>query len=379
MKPLSWPWPVYSNVALARVANLIQSGQVNQLVCDTVEALESVWASQFDCDHVIAVTNGTHALELSLMALGIGPGDEVIVPARCFIACATAIMRVGATPVFADVDPRTQGLNRETVAPLINRRTRAILLVHLGGHPASLLADVEWVRQNRLILVEDCSQAVGARYRNQYVGTFGDIACASLCNEKNISAGEGGIVQTSSVRLANKIRQLRNHGQNQHGAGRAGEFIFQRRIPGSNYRLSPLAAALALDHLEQWPELFSRRVAIARACRAALAESPYFEVPEVIPDETPSWYRVYFAIRQDYWPQRSNLISALHKAGIPLASVSCPDVRLEPMFDGKVTREPLPHSRDLGEAMLALPAYPTLSDEDLMRLLDRIKGFRLSS
>lgn len=376
MRAINWSWPDYSDTVIARISSLVKSGRVNQLVCETVESLEQAWARQFDADHVIAVTNGTHALELALMALGIGAGDEVIVPARTFIACATAIMRVGATPVFADVDLRTQGLSRTTVEPLINSRTRAILVVHLGGHPSPLLADVSWVRDRNLYLIEDFSQAVGAQYDGRYLGTFGDVACASLCNEKNISAGEGGIVQTPSSALAVKLRQFRNHGISEPTPGSAGNFIYARRVPGSNYRLSPLAAALALDHVERWPILSRRRAYIAAACRSALGALPYFEVPEILSHETPGWYRVYFFVRSEFRHLRSAWAYDLSNAGIPLASVSCPDVRLEPMFDGRIARSHLPNTRRLGETSLALPAYPSITDDDLATLLARIQKFK---
>jgi len=177
-------WPVFDKAELDAAREVLTSGQVNYWTGGHGRAFEREFAAAAGTTYAVAVANGTVALELALRSLEIGPGHEVIVPAATFIATASAVVRCGATPVIADVDVHTQCLTRETIEPRVTSRTRAIIVVHLAGHPAELAPVLRLAEARKIRVVEDCAQAHGARYFGQPVGSFGDIAAWSFCQDK---------------------------------------------------------------------------------------------------------------------------------------------------------------------------------------------------
>jgi dTDP-4-amino-4,6-dideoxygalactose transaminase len=212
-----------------------------------VERFETEYAAYLGCRHAIGVGTGLSAIELALRAFEIGPGDEVVTPANTFIATVLAIMAVGATPVFVDVDADSYGIDPRAIGAAITSRTKAILPVHLYGQPVDLDAVVTIARRHNLVLIEDAAQAHGARYKGRCAGTFGDAAAFSFYPSKNLGAlGDGGMVTTSDDRAADRLRLLRNYGQ---------RVKYYHAIPGTNSRLDTLQAAvlsIKLAHLDGW-------------------------------------------------------------------------------------------------------------------------------
>lgn len=207
-------WPHYDDDEVAAAAHVLRSGKVNYWTGDECRKFEQEYADHVGVRHAVAVANGTVALELAMEALGIGAGDEVVVTPRTFIASASAVIRQGAKVVFADVDPVSQNITAKTISAVLSDRTRAIIAVHLAGWPCDMDPIMELARGRGIAVIEDCAQAHGATYKGRAVGSLGDVAAFSFCQDKIIStAGEGGMVVMNDDDLWNKIWSLKDHGK----------------------------------------------------------------------------------------------------------------------------------------------------------------------
>jgi dTDP-4-amino-4,6-dideoxygalactose transaminase len=271
-----------------------------------VDALEHELALALDIPHVVAVSSGTDALLVALMALGIGPGDEVIVPTYSFFATAGSVCRVGATPVFVDIDPVTFGIDADATARALSPKTRAILPVHLYGLPCDLDPILALAARTGAAVIEDAAQAIGARYRGRPVGGIGTAGCFSFFPSKNLGAfGDGGFVTTTDAALAAEIRLLRNHG--------AEPKYFHARI-GGNFRLDAIQAAVLrvkLPHLAAWTEARQRNAHRYRELAAEFGFTGRIELPSELDDRTHIYNQ--FVIRG---PERDALRAHLTARGI---------------------------------------------------------------
>ncbi len=239
------PW--IGRPELARVVRCVKSGWISSIGAEIGE-FEARFAALCARRFGVATSNGTTALHLALAALGIGPGDEVIVPALTFVATANAVHYTGATPVFADADPVTWNVDPAAVAKSVTRRTRAILAVHLYGQPADMRALASTARRAGAVLVEDAAEAHGARYHGRPVGSLGAVACFSFYGNKMVTTGEGGMVLTSDAKLAARLRLLRDHAMSPKRR------YYHTEI-GFNYRMTTLQAALGLAQLDRFEEI----------------------------------------------------------------------------------------------------------------------------
>ncbi|MEQ1713875.1 MAG: DegT/DnrJ/EryC1/StrS family aminotransferase, partial [Hyphomicrobium sp.] len=209
------PWPSYSEEEVEAVARVLQSNRVNYWTGEECLAFEREFANWAGTRHAVALANGTVALDAALRAIGVGPGDEVVVTPRTFIASASCIALVGATPVFADVDRDTQNISAETIRPVLTDRTKAIMAVHIAGLPCDMDPIMALAQERRLMVVEDCAQAHGARYRDRSVGSIGHIGAWSFCQDKIMTTGgEGGMVTTSDEELWSRMWSYKDHGRN---------------------------------------------------------------------------------------------------------------------------------------------------------------------
>ena len=241
-----------------------------------VHAFEQAFSRFVGVPHGVAVTNGTVALHLALVALGIGPGDEVIVPDLTFAATINAVLHCGATPVIVDIDRRTWGISREAVRQACTARTRAIIPVHLYGRPAEIGPIVDFAHARGIAVIEDCAEAHGARYDGRSVGSFGDVGCFSFYANKLVSTGEGGMCLTGCDAVARSLERLRDHGM---AAGRA----YWHEAVGYNYRLTNLQAAMGNAQLDRIQQTLVRNEAIAAAYREALAGIEGVRFPPPLP------------------------------------------------------------------------------------------------
>ena len=288
------PWPVVTDADRAAVLGVLDSGRlVGTAEGETaVPELERRWAEQVEVGHCVAVSNGTTAISLALAGLGIGPGDEVIVPALSFIATALGPLHQMAVPVFADIDPVTFNLDPADVARRITPRTRAIVAVHLHGLPADLDALTELARRHGLAVVEDAAQAHGARLHGRPVGGLGAVGAFSLQVSKNLpTCGEGGLVTTDDAALAGRIRQARQFGEVIED-GRPRDYISYRL--GWNAKINPIQAAFAASQLDRFDAYEKMRQANIPPLLARLAALPGITVPTVGPDRTHAWHILRF-------------------------------------------------------------------------------------
>lgn len=323
-----------------------------------VDAFEAAWADYCETSHAVGVANGTDAIELTLAALGIGPGDEVIVPANTFVATVSSVMRVGAQPVFVDVDPATMLMTADAVTAALTARTTAVIAVHLYGQPVDMRS-IRTVADNAgIAVIEDAAQAHGARWEGRRAGSMGDAACFSFYPGKNLGAlGDGGAVVTDDAALAERVRQLANHGR--------GEDRYAHDVVGRNSRLDSMQAAflhVKLGRLDAWNE--ARRVAAARYDELL---APYVRVTDQR-TEAESVYHLY-VIRTD---DRDDLRLALESAGIATGlHYPIPVHHQPPYLD--VNRAPLTVVEDAASTMLSLPMFPHITEGQIEWVADAVR------
>ena len=205
------PWPSFSEKEARKISSILLSNKVNYWTGDECKKFEIEFAKSIGAKYGIALSNGTVALELALMALGIEKGDEVLVTSRSFVASASCIVSVGAKPIFVDVDINSQNISTEYIEKAITKKTKAVICVHLAGWPCSMDVIMKIAKKNNLCVIEDCAQAHGAVFKGKHVGTFGDVACWSFCQDKIIStAGEGGMLCTNNKKIWNKVWSMKD-------------------------------------------------------------------------------------------------------------------------------------------------------------------------
>lgn len=333
----------------AAIQRVLNRGQF--ILGPEVGALEREAAAFCGARHAVGVASGTDALELALRACQVGPGDEVITTVLSFFATAEVIAALGATPVFVDVDPLTLTIDPAQAAAKISPKTKAILPVHLYGHPCAMEELVRLAERHHLALIEDCAQAMGARYREQYVGTFGTAGCFSFFPSKNLGAyGDGGMVVTNDAAVADRVRLLRVHGSRTR---------YHHEQLGVNSRLDELQAAILrvkLPHLEAWNEARRQH---AQTYRRLIEEQRLTGL--TLPAERPGCRHVYhlYVIRSQ---QRDRLATALNQQGIGV-QVTYPSVlSLQPALAFLGHRPgAFPVAERATTEVLSLPLYPELT------------------
>jgi dTDP-4-amino-4,6-dideoxygalactose transaminase len=333
---------------------------------DEVLALESELAAYLGVAHAVGLSSGTDALIAALMALGVGPGDEVVTPTFSFFASAGSVSRLGATPVFVDIDPATFNLDVAAAARAITPRTRAIMPVHLYGQAADMAGLTALSQERGVPIVEDAAQAIGAREGGRAVGGFGRIGCFSFYPTKNLGAfGDGGLVTTNDSGMAERLRLLRDHGQQPK---------YHHAIIGGNFRLDAIQAAVLrvkLPHLHAWTE--GRRRNAARY-RALVAEAGLLDAV-TLPFERPDGYHVYnqFVVQV---PRRDALRAFLAARGIGTEVYYPVPFHRQACFAHLASSaDPFPHADAAAARVLALPIYAELHDEQLTEVVRAIADF----
>lgn len=368
------PWPYFSEDEITAAADVLRSGKINYWTGTEGRMFEREFAASVASPHAIAVANGTAALEIALRVLGIGPGDEVIVPSRTFIASASCVVMNGAKPVFADVDITSQNLTVETIRRVVTPNTRAIIPVHLAGWPCDMQPIVKFARARSIKVIEDCAQAQGATYQGRPAGSLADMAAFSFCQDKIMSTGgEGGMIVTSDAVLWESAWSFKDHGKNyrlcndwQPSAG----FRWIHESFGTNLRMTEVQSAIGrvlLRKLDQHLEIRRRNATILTE---AFSKVPALRVtlpPEGIQH---AYYKYYIFLRLEQMREgwtRDRVIEAIRAEGIPCLSGSCSEVYLEKAFPDKLRpSRRLDVARELGETSLMFLLHPTLSDADMI-------------
>lgn len=367
-------WPFYDEDEINDVVAVLRSGKVNAWTGSKVREFEKAYANYLDRRHAIALANGTLALDLALAAIGLGAGDEVIVTPRSFIASASCVPMAGGTPVFVDVDPDSQAITAQTIAAAITPRTKAVIVVHLGGWPADMPAIMELARERKILVIEDCAQAHGASIAGRPVGSFGDIAAFSFCQDKIISTGgEGGLIVLDDDAAWNRAWSLKDHGKNYDAVttpSPAPGFRWLHDSFGSNYRMTELQAALGLRQLDRLAQTNIVRAANAEVLLAAAAGLPALRTPRLPLDWRHAWYRFYTFVRPERllpdW-SRDRILAELNARGISCFVGSCSEIYRERAFTSRnlSPSQRLPVAAELGETSLAFLVDPCQERETM--------------
>ncbi|NNC52547.1 MAG: DegT/DnrJ/EryC1/StrS family aminotransferase [Erythrobacter sp.] len=377
LRPRASHWPRHEQDEIDAVVSVLATGQVNGLVHGQQTALfAEEFAEYIGMPHGFCVANGTVALEVAMRALGIGPGDEVIVPARSFFATASAVLTVGATPAFADIDAETHNIDPASIERLVGSKTKAILCVHLGGLPADMPTICALAEKHGLKVIEDCAQAHGAAIEGRKAGSWGDASAFSFCTDKIMSTGgEGGICLFREEEAAERGWSYKDHGKcratMRDGQGMPGQFRYVCHQPGTNFRMTEMQAAIGRRQLHTLPGWLDRRRMNAEILTRALEGDPRVFLQRTPEGFEHAYYKFNFAltdpIGETVEDLRSRLIERLHATGIAIGTGSCPDMSLERAFEGiELKRDgDLPVARDLGRRSLMLQVDHTLLCDDL--------------
>jgi len=352
--PISRPY--IGDAEKQAVLQVLESGMLVQ--GPRVAALEEAFAAVCGVRHAIAVSSGTAALHIALMAHGIGPGDEVITTPFTFIASVNCILYVGARPVFVDIEEDTFNINPALIEQAITPRTRAILPVHLYGYPCDMGAILDIARRHHLLVIEDAAQAIGATYNGKPVGSFG-TGCFSLYATKNIMSGEGGVITTNDEALAQHCRMLRNHGMQRR---------YYHDILGYNLRMSDLHAAIGLAQIARLEEFTARR----RAHAAYLTQHIHSVItPQVRPGYGHVWHQ--YTVRLDGGRDRDAAVQRLNEAGIGTGVFyPLPAYRQAHLVQRGLGNLSLPVVERVAREVISLPVHPQLSQADLDRIVDEV-------
>ena len=341
-----------------------------------VEKFEKLFAGMHDARHAIACANGTVAIELALYGAGIGPGDEVIVPAHSFISTASAVSRVGAIPVFADLEDGTYNLDPGRISEAVTGKTKAVIVVHFSGIMADMDRMEEAARRHGLVVVEDAAHAPGAEWKGRRAGSMGLAGTFSFQNSKVMTSGEGGLVTTSDDEVAERVRSYLNCGR------RPGHGWFDHFITASNYRLSGFQAAVLTAQLERLPKQIRRREKNAGILEDAVtADGVSFQsIPDGV--NTRSCYLVTGAIQADtYGMTRDEFVAAMRAEGIPCSPFYGHPLYKNPMYETVAHRaEPCPVAERACETSFWLPLKTLMGSEedalDVSRAINKIHGAR---
>jgi dTDP-4-amino-4,6-dideoxygalactose transaminase len=383
------PWPSFTAEEAVAVSQVVLSNKVNYWTGTECREFEKEFAAWCGTKHALALSNGTLALDVALKAMGIGPGDEVVVTPRTFIASVSCVVNAGAIPVFADVEADSGNISAATIANVLTPRTKAVICVHLAGWPCDMDPIMALAETHGFKVIEDCAQAHGARYKNRSVGSIGHAGAWSFCQDKIMTTGgEGGMVTTQDEALWRSMWAYKDHGKSY-------EAVYERQHPpgfrwvhesfGTNWRMLEMQAVIGriqLRRLVQWTAgRTSNAEAIWAACRPhAAVRVPTFGCNNLICDASchlrsgcvHAHYKCYVYVERDQlalgW-SRDRIVDAITALGVPCYQGSCSEVYLEKAFHntGWQPVERLPVARLLGESSIMFLVHPTLTDAEIKK------------
>jgi dTDP-4-amino-4,6-dideoxygalactose transaminase len=400
--PTFAPWPSFSEEEAEAIKNVLLSNKVNYWTGDECRKFEKEFANWSGVDYSIALANGTLALEVALRALDIGPGDEVVVTPRTFIASISCVVNVGATPIFADVDPESGNITAETISKVLTPKTKGIICVHFAGWPCDMDPIMALASLHNIKVIEDCAQAHGAIYKGRSVGSIGHIGTWSFCQDKIMTTGgEGGMVTTNDETLWRKMWAYKDHGKSY-------EAVYEREHPpgfkwvhesfGSNFRMIEIQAAIGRIQLKRISEWSAKRNEITLSILKAFEPFKAIRLPnfkcnrDCIKDCSSqnqcrhAQYKCYVYVDnvnlKKGW-SRDRIIQEIEMQGVPCFQGGCSEVYLEKAFEGTgfIPKNCLPIAKMLGDTSLMFLVHPTLTQENIKKtkevIMDVLKSASL--
>ncbi len=370
-------WPYFDDGDIQAVVEVLRSGKINRWTGDKNSQFEDVICQNVKCKHAIALANGSLALELALVAGDIGEGDEVITTARTFMASASSVVMRGAKPVVVDVDLHSQNLSPEAIEKSITPKTRAVIAVHHAGYPCDMDAIIEIAKRHNLFVIEDCAQAHGAVYKGKPVGSIGDVAAWSFCQDKIITTGgEGGAVTTNNSALWRKMWEYKDHGKSydavfnrKHSDG----FRWLIESFGTNWRMTEMQAALGIRWYEKLPEWTEIRNHNAQMYNDVFAKFSCIRLAFPPVDCVHAYYKYYCFVKPELLKQgwdRDRIASEISARAVPCFSGTCWNISEEKCFKDRgwsKSKDDLPNAYALKDTSLMLLVHPTITQEDMCR------------
>ena len=376
-------WPYYDEEDVKVVSDILRSGRVNYWTGNKCKEFENEFSKFINCKYSIALANGSLALTAAYMAIGLKEGDELITTPRTFIATTSSAVSLGVIPIFADVDKNSGSITAEHIEKLITEKTKAISVVHLGGWPADIDSIISLSKKYNLKVVEDCSQAHGAKINGRSIGTFGDVAVWSFCQDKIISTGgEGGMLTTNKEDIWKSVSSLKDHGKNFDILFKKNQnlgFRWVHETLGTNMRLTEMQSAIGLNQLKKIDSWIKIRERNAMILYNALKDLKLLRIPTPELNKVNAWYRFYCYLNPqnllNNW-NRNRIMLEIKDLGVQTYTGSCSEIYLEKCFKrlGYSPKIRLKNARDLGETSLAFLVDPTISESKQISNADIIKS-----
>ena len=375
-------WPYFTQKEANGVRNVILSNKVNYWTGNECREFERAFAKWTGSKYAIALSNGTVALEASINSLNLKKNDEIIVTPRSFIASASTVLKLGMKPVFADVDLNTGNITAKTIQKKITVKTRAVICVHLAGLPCEMDEIIAVSKKNNLYVIEDCSQAHGAKYKSKSVGSIGHIGTWSFCQDKIITTGgEGGMITTNNKVFYNHINSYKDHGKNfskikSYKPGYSFKFVHDS--VGTNLRMTEMQAKIGNLQLQKMFQWNIKRENNAKKIINIFKKYPeYFNIPIIPKYSKHAWYKLYIQInysKKKLVSKKNLIIKHLNTEGVPCFTGSCPEIYLEKAFiqNNIKLKKRLPNASILGETSLVFLVHPTLTTKSMKYICSKI-------
>lgn len=362
--------PSLSGNELEYVTDCINSGWISSQG-KYVTQFEEIFGKYVGGSYSLATSNGTVALHLALAALGVGPGDEVIVPNLTFAAPINAVIYVGAKPVLVDIEMDTLTIDTKSIEKRITKNTKAIIPVHLYGHPVNMESIMELANVHNLLVIEDCAEAIGSRCRGRHVGTFGDAAIFSFFGNKTLTTGEGGMLILKDIDAYKKAQVLRDHGMSR-------DRRYWHDFVGFNYRMTNLQAAIGVAQTERVEEFVSKKIWIANKYNEYLAGIEGVTLPGEIGDATNSYWLYTIVLKEKFSPFRDKVIARLKDCGVESRPLFYPIHEMPPYSIYVQEGQQFPISSFTSSAGISLPSSVKLTDDEIRFVCKSIKEILLS-
>ena len=376
-------WPSFSKTEVAKVSQVLRSNKVNYLFGDQGRKFEKNFSQFANSKYSLAVANGTLALDISLRALNLKPGDEVLITSRSFIASASSIALLGGVPVWCDVDMNSQNISLAEIIKKTSKKTKGIICVHFAGFPCDMREIVEYAALKNLFVLEDCAQAHGASIGEKSVGSFGDISAWSFCNDKIMTlGGEGGMVTTNSSMLYGYIASFNNHGKNlkKYFSSKTHHFFpYIHESLGSNYRLTEMQSAIGIHQLSKMKSWTSARQRNAKIFLNAIQGLDIINSPILPKNYQHAWYKLYLTLNPAFLKRsatRQKIIADLNAQNVPCSFGGSGEMYKEGAV-AKIAQKKegfLPNASFLERNALMLQVHPTITMEECMRRAKILKA-----